>query len=699
MTEITDPYLWLEDVEGDDALAWVRARDEATTGVLCDEAFAADKAAIYEISTRPTNIPFITRRGAYVYNYWQDRTHVRGLWRRTTLDDYRSPEPTWDVLLDLDALARDEGEDWVWRGCSTFEPDHRIGLMSLSRGGADATVTREFDLEAKAFVPGGFSLPEAKGGATWVDRDTLLVSVTLGEDATTASGYPRKVRRWRRGEPFEATPVLFEGERGDVWISGAVDREPGFERTFMRRQITFEEGESFLVAEDGTLRRLDLPLDARFSVDRDWIFVRLKSDWALPGRTYRSDSLLVGSFPAFLEGERDFTILFEPAPRRVLESFFWADTKLFITVLDNLASEIQLARPDASGGWDITPVPGLPDAANVDVWPLDAGSIERTDEALVSVTSFLQPSSLGMIHADGRFEILKEAPAAFDATGLTVARHEAVAEDGERIPYFEIGRAERDGPSPTVLYGYGGFSVSMTPSYLGSVGRVWLESGGVWVVAVIRGGGGVRLRLAQGRHARGQARLPRRFRDHRRRSRGSRGHDARAARGLWRIERRAPRGQHADPLPRALRRHLVHRAAPRHAALYGPARGRELDGGVRRSRQGGGLGLHAGLLGLPERRGGQAISSRPPRHVAARRSRSSRSRAQDGGAAHGGGRRRAVLRARRRRARRGEQGAGRLPVGTGIFVPAAHHRPVGGGIHRYAPGFPRRRCRSVADER
>jgi prolyl oligopeptidase len=489
MTEITDPYLWLEDVEGDDALAWVRARDEATTGVLCDEAFAADKAAIYEISTRPTNIPFITRRGAYVYNYWQDRTHVRGLWRRTTLDDYRSPEPTWDVLLDLDALARDEGEDWVWRGCSTFEPDHRIGLMSLSRGGADATVTREFDLEFKAFVPGGFSLPEAKGGATWVDRDTLLVSVTLGEDATTASGYPRKVRRWRRGEPFEATPVLFEGERGDVWISGAVDREPGFERTFMRRQITFEEGESFLVAEDGTLRRLDLPLDARFSVDRDWIFVRLKSDWALPGRTYRSDSLLVGSFPAFLEGERDFTILFEPAPRRVLESFFWADTKLFITVLDNLASEIQLARPDASGGWDITPVPGLPDAANVDVWPLDAGSIERTDEALVSVTSFLQPSSLGMIHADGRFEILKEAPAAFDATGLTVARHEAVAEDGERIPYFEIGRAERDGPSPTVLYGYGGFSVSMTPSYLGSVGRVWLESGGVWVVAVIRGGG------------------------------------------------------------------------------------------------------------------------------------------------------------------------------------------------------------------
>ncbi|HYF53028.1 MAG TPA: prolyl oligopeptidase family serine peptidase [Salinarimonas sp.] len=488
MTDAHDPYLWLEEVEGARALAWVRERDEGTTAVLCDDAFAADKEAIYEISTRPTNIPFITRRGRFVYNFWQDQTHVRGLWRRTTLDDYRNPEPAWDVLLDLDALARREAEDWVWRGCSTLEPDHRIGLVSLSRGGADATVMREFDLEAKRFVEEGFALPEAKGGAAWIDRDTLMVSVTLGEDAATASGYPRQVRRWRRGGPFGESPMLFEGERSDVWISGYVDREPGFERTFYRRQITFEEGESFLAGEGGALTRIDVPLDARFSVDRDWMFVRLKSDWSVGGRTYPADALLAIPFSGFLSGRRDFSILFEPGPRRVLESFFWASTRLFITVLDNLESEILTARPDAEG-WRIAPLDGLPSAANVDVWPLDAGSLERTDEALVSVTSFLAPSSLGMIDADGRFEILKEAPAAFDATGLAATRHEAIAADGERIPYFEIGRADRTGPAPTVLYGYGGFSVSMTPSYLGSIGRVWLERGGVWVVAVIRGGG------------------------------------------------------------------------------------------------------------------------------------------------------------------------------------------------------------------
>jgi prolyl oligopeptidase len=489
LTDDADPYLWLEEVEGADALAWVRAHNKKTEAALCDEAFRADKAAIYEISTRPTNIPFIARRGPHVYNFWQDADHVRGLWRRTTLEDYRTPEPTWETVLDLDRLAADEGEDWVWGGCASLDPDHRRGLVTLSRGGADAAVVREFDLVGKRFVPDGFTLAEAKGGAGWVDGDTLMVATTLGGEATsTTSGYPRTVRLWRRGLPFEEAPVVFEGEASDVRVGGGVDREPGFERTFFRRQITFEDGVSFVQVGAEPPRKIDLPLDAAFEVERDWLFVRLKTDWALPGRTYKADMLLAIGFEAFMAGGRDFSVLFEPAPRRVLESFWFARTRLVLTVLDNLASEVLIAEP-GEGGWRIAPVAGLPGEASLSAWPLDSGQLDRTDDMLVSVSSHLEPTTLGLVTPAGGFEVLKTAPSAFDGSGLKVTRHEAVAEDGERIPYFEIGPAEREQPLPTVLYGYGGFAVSLTPGYLGAIGKVWLERGGVWVVANIRGGG------------------------------------------------------------------------------------------------------------------------------------------------------------------------------------------------------------------
>jgi prolyl oligopeptidase len=306
LTDDADPYLWLEEVERADALAWVRAHNKKTEAALCDEAFRADKDAIYEISTRPTNIPFIARRGPHVYNFWQDADHIRGLWRRTTLEDYRTEDPTWETVLDLDRLAADEGEDWVWGGCASLDPDHRRGLVTLSRGGADAALVREFDLVGKRFVPEGFTLAEAKGGAAWVDGDTLMVATTLGGEGTsTTSGYPRTVRLWRRGLPFEEAPVVFEGEASDVRVGGGVDREPGFERTFFRRQITFEEGVSFVQAGAEPPRKIDLPLDAAFEVERDWLLVRLKTDWALPRQTYKADMLLAIGFEAFMAGNRD----------------------------------------------------------------------------------------------------------------------------------------------------------------------------------------------------------------------------------------------------------------------------------------------------------------------------------------------------------------------------------------------------------
>jgi prolyl oligopeptidase len=403
------------------------------------------------------------------------------------MEDYRQTEPTWETVLDIDALASAEGEDWVWKGCGTLQPEQRYGLVSLSRGGADAVVVREFDLVEKRFVEGGFALQEAKGGAAWLDADTLLVSTTLGANAATASGYPRTVRLWRRGSDFMQAPVVFEGEASDIYISASVDREPGYERTFYRRQITFEEGLSYLAREDGEPLLIDLPLDARFDVEKDWLVVKLKSDWALPERTYPADALLAISFSRFLEGDRRFEVLFEPGPRRVLSGFWWTRSRLVLTVLDNLSSQVWLGTPGSS--WSLEQLEGLPDTASVHAMSLDASQLERTDEFLLTISSYVEPTKLALVTEDRRIEVLKEAPAAFDASGLEVTRHEAVSVDGERIPYYQIGPKGRSGPRPTVLYGYGGFSVSMTPGYLGGTGKTWLERGNVWVVANIRGGG------------------------------------------------------------------------------------------------------------------------------------------------------------------------------------------------------------------
>lgn len=487
MHERPDPYLWLEDVEGEKALAWVRAHNEITKAALCDSSFEADKRALYEISTRPDNIPFITRRRGQLYNFWQDMAHVRGLWRRTSMAEYRKPDTSWETVLDIDALARAEGEDWVWKGCGTLQPEQRFGLVSLSRGGADAVEIREFDLLEKRFVEDGFALPEAKGGAAWIDRNQLLVSTTLGENAATASGYPRTVRLWRRGSDFQLAPVLFQGEFNDIYISGSVDLEPGYERIFYRRQITFEEGISYLARENGDPLLIDLPLDARFDVEKDWLVVKLKSDWAMPERTYPADALLAISFSRFMDGERNFKVLFEPGPRRVLSGFWWTRSRLVLTVLDNLASQIWLGTPGEP--WQLERLEGLPDTAAVHAMALDASQLERTDEFLLAISSFVEPTKLALVTEDKRIEVLKETPAAFDASGLEVTRHEAVSVDGECIPYYQIGPKGQDGPRPAVLYGYGGFSVSMTPAYLGGIGKTWLERGNVWVVANIRGGG------------------------------------------------------------------------------------------------------------------------------------------------------------------------------------------------------------------
>src|SRR5262245_1602123 len=489
-SDLDDPYQWLEDVQGADALAWVEVQNARTLAALADADFERDREAFRAILSAPDKIPFVAKRGPYLYNLWQDKANPRGLWRRTTMKSYRASSPEWMTLIDVDALARNEGEDWVWHGCTTLWPDHRRGLVSLSRGGADASVVREFDLETRAFVPDGFVLPEAKSSAEWAGAETLCVASPLGEGHATTSGYARTVRRWRRGTPFAEADTIFEGLTADVSVFANVDHERGFERTFVGRRFSFFDVEIFLVDPAGGLRRVDVPTDAFWVAHREWLTVRLRSQWKPKDREFPTDSLIAIRFDAFMAGDRDFDLLFEPSERRTIRGFAWAKKRLAISLLDNMRNQILLAEPTASG-WTFGQLPGVVETETADIWSMGDDGGETSEDFLLMRAGFLEPTSLSIVEPGKGPDLLKQLPPRFDATGLAVTLHEAIAEDGVRIPYFQVGPKDLplDGDAPTVLYGYGGFLVSLLPTYSMGVGKAWLERGGVYVVANIRGGG------------------------------------------------------------------------------------------------------------------------------------------------------------------------------------------------------------------
>src|SRR6266851_8436 len=340
-----DPYLWLEEVDGQRALAWVEAQNAAMLARFGDARFAADRDTLAAILDRPDNIPFIARRGSRVFNFWKDAEHPRGLWRATTLDSYRSPAPEWDILLDLDALATTEGEDWTWSGAATRPGSHDRAILMLSRGGADAVVLREFDLPAHNFVPGGFALPEAKGGAAWLDRDNLLLSSALGEGMATHSGYARTVRLWQRGTDPLAAPVIFKTDADHMAVWADRDREATEERIEFVERIGFFDAVVWIGDRSGPRTRIDVPTDASVEWHRGWLAVKRRAPWTLGGETHPPDTVLGISFPAFLAGDRHFTKLFEPAERRALQGFFWDGGRLVLSVLDDLKPVFEALTP------------------------------------------------------------------------------------------------------------------------------------------------------------------------------------------------------------------------------------------------------------------------------------------------------------------------------------------------------------------
>ncbi|MFT8247016.1 prolyl oligopeptidase family serine peptidase [Roseomonas sp. BN140053] len=483
-----DPWLWLEEVEGERALAWVEAQNAATLGALADVRFAADRDALKAILDRPDRIPFVSRRGGLLYNLWQDAEHPRGLWRRTTEASYRTEAPDWEVLLDLDALAREEGEDWIWSGAGVLPDTHDRALLSFSRGGGDATVLREFDLPTRCFVADGFILPEAKGGAGWIDRDTLVLSSALGEGMATRSGYPRTVRLWRRGEDPLLARVIFETDAEAMSCWGELDRDGTGELIFVD-QRGFYEAAVHLGDERGPRLRLDLPLDAAPSWHRGWLAVKPRSPWTIDGTTHAPDTLLGIALDAFLAGRRDFAVLFQPAPRRALQNFSWSGGTLLLSVLDELEPVFTRLTPSAAG-WSAAPLEGLPRIGVVTAGPLDADPAESDGTLVATAQDPLTPTTLLRIEPGLPAPlVLKQAPRVFDGSGLRITRHEATSSDGERIPYVQVGPERETGEAPVHLSGYGGFRIPVLPGYNATVGKLWLERGGTAVSASLRGGG------------------------------------------------------------------------------------------------------------------------------------------------------------------------------------------------------------------
>ena len=482
-----DPYIWLEEVNGKNAISWVKEQNAKTQKLLeAAPVFASIRDKTLEVVNSRARIPAVEQRGEWLFNFWQDEKAVRGVWRRTTMAEYKKSEPKWELLLDLDQLAKKEGENWVWKGSKCLYPNYERCLLSLSRGGADATVTREFDIESRVFVAGGFELKEAKGSADWIDRDTLFVQTDFGPGSQTVSGYPRIAKEWKRGTLIDTAKVVFEGKESDISISAFQSTQKNYPtRQFVRRAITFFTAELYL-REGGKLTLIEVPADSSATYAWDTLWVRLKSSWSVGGKSYSQGSLIAINFERFMKGERNFDVVFEPTDRKSLAG--WALTKnyLILNELDNVKNRLYELQY-RNGKWNRRAI-ALPGLGTVGVKAVDANV---SDDYFLTLTDYLTPSTLflGRSGNDVR-EQLKSLPAFFDATPYKVEQFDVPSKDGERIPYFVVmnKNTKLDGKNPTLLYGYGGFEVSQLPGYSATVGNAWLNNGGIYVVANIRGG-------------------------------------------------------------------------------------------------------------------------------------------------------------------------------------------------------------------
>lgn len=482
-----DPYLWLEDIGGEKPLAWARERNAVTQKELeAAPGFSELRSRLRRIYDSKAKIPMPKALAQYVYNFWKDEAHPRGVWRRAPLAEYRKPSPKWELVLDVDALATSENESWVWQGATCLYPKYHRCLINLSRGGADAAVVRELDMVKKAFVSGGFSLPEAKSEVSWKDLDTLYVATDFGPGTLTDSGYPRIVKEWKRGTPLSAAKTLFEGEKTDMAVSGYREIERGRPRDWISRRPSFFT-EELRLRDGDRLEKLDKPADAQAQVCDGQLLLQLRTDWLVGETIWPAGALLATPLEGFRAGKRDFATLYQPTPNGSLDAFECTMSAVLVVELEDVKSRAYLHRHSPKG-WSRTRL----DAPDVGSFTLFAYDKSMSDDFWFVDSGFTTPAtlSLGSV-ATAKRAAIKKNPIFFEAEGVETSQHFATSKDGVRVPYFQVSKKglPLDGRTPTVLDGYGGFEVSLTPFYDPTAGAAWIERGGVYVVANIRGGG------------------------------------------------------------------------------------------------------------------------------------------------------------------------------------------------------------------
>ncbi|HEX3699792.1 MAG TPA: prolyl oligopeptidase family serine peptidase [Phenylobacterium sp.] len=485
-----DPYAYMEQMEGAKALAFAKAENARSLPQLqSDPRYPAIHAEALKLVTAKDRIPSVSFHGdGTLHNFWQDQDHVRGIWRQTSLESYRTAEPQWRTLLDLDALAKAEKANWVFKGADCLRPDERYCLVSLSDGGKDAVVVREFDTREDRFVDGGFNLPEAKHNVTWLDHDTLALATEWTKGDVTQSGYPYIVKLLKRGQPLSSAKEIYRGTPKDVSVAALVLRDPqgAAKAVFIERALDFFNTEHLLLTDHGVVKT-GLPTKSTLQgyVDGE-VALTLEQDWPQAG--FKEGDLVVLDLAA-LEADPAHPkpqLVLRPTLSQDVEQVATTRDRLVVALYDNVKGQV-LSFARAGDRWTSTRL-DLPKDSSIDI----GSASERDNRLILDVTSYLTPSTQWLADAEsGSPEKLKSLPARFDASKDVVEQFWATSKDGTKVPYFVVRPKglKFDGTAPTLLYAYGGFQVSQTPAYSPTVGKLWLEKGGVYVVANIRGGG------------------------------------------------------------------------------------------------------------------------------------------------------------------------------------------------------------------
>ncbi len=484
--EKEDPFLWLEDVDGAKSMEWVKAKDSATVSALKKfPEFQNIYEKTLQINNSKERIAYPNIVGNYIYNFWQDSVNERGIWRRTSFDDYLNPTPKWEIVLDIDSLSKADNVQWVYQGANYLYPDYNLCILNLSRGGADATVLKEFDLQTKKFVADGFQLPEAKQDVSWINKNTLLVSSDFGEGSMTSSGYPRIAKIWKRGTPLSEAKTVFEGEPTDVYVGAFTINTPEKSYEFIYRGITTFTANHYTLV-NGKPIKLDLPNDIELDgIFKNQMLLKLESDWNVGENLYSQGSLISIDYDKFINGDRDFLLIEKPGERESIESVSNTKDYLLVNKLNNVKGELYKYNLE-NNKWTGQKI-DAPDYGTINI----VSTEDFSDKFFFSFTNFLTPTSLYLYKVDGSIVDVKSLPSFFDASKFEVKQYEAVSKDGTKIPYFIIQSKNMtyDGSNPTLQYGYGGFDISMQPYYSATVGTAWLSRGGVFVMTNIRGGG------------------------------------------------------------------------------------------------------------------------------------------------------------------------------------------------------------------